>query len=574
MNRITLIWMARYFCRAVFLLLTLFASLQTQSQSQSLPDSTKRKIDSLFSQWNSVNSPGCTIGIVQGDSLIYTKSYGMANLENAIPISPETVFDMGSVSKQFTAWSILLLAKQGKLKLDDDIRMYLPWFPDLKSKITIRHLLNHTSGIRDEVQLLAIAGTRVDDVVTPDHVFKVLGKQNALNFKPGEQFLYSNSNYTMLGEIAKTVSGKSLRTFADSAIFKPLGMNNTRFLDNITEIVKGRAGSYDRVGRSTFATSILSYSAVGATGVFTTMSDMSKWVKNMYQNKITDKLIFDSLIRKGKLNNGSEIVYAGGIGVLDYKGWKMLSHNGAHAGYTSQVTVFPDLKTGIIFFSNTSDINPEKVMTMQDLLIKNSPAYKAPLPPAPADTNLAIVGDTAAYRKFMGDYASDDGRQFYFFMRNDKITWVPVNGPRQMLIKSEKDTFYARNDPSVKFVFKMDGATATVDEYWPGNHRALQKYNIKAPVPVDEIKQYVGEYFSPELNATYNIIEKDQHLVFTHSKYPDAPMYLAGPDRMFSPPYWWMKYCQVIRNDKKEIIGFEVNTDRVLHLRFNKKITN
>jgi CubicO group peptidase (beta-lactamase class C family) len=181
---------------SIFLIVTITNT--TKVFSQSIPDSTIKKIDSLFKTWNTNNSPGCAIGIVRNDSLIYAKGYGMANLEYGIPVTPETIFHMASVSKQFTAYSIVLLAKQGKLQLDDDIHKYLLWFPDLKEKITIRNLLNHTSGIRDQWQLLAISGTRLDDVITQEHIIKILGKQEALNFNPGEQYSYSNSGFTML----------------------------------------------------------------------------------------------------------------------------------------------------------------------------------------------------------------------------------------------------------------------------------------------------------------------------------------------------------------------------------------
>lgn len=154
------------------------------ANAQNLPDSITQKIDKLFSQWNNPLTPGCAIGIVRNDSLLYAKGYGMANLEYGIPITKETIFHMASVSKQFAAYSIVLLASQGKLKLEDDVRKHLPWFPDLKEKITIRHLLNHTSGIRDQWQLLAISGTRLDDVITQEHIVKILSQQKALNFKP------------------------------------------------------------------------------------------------------------------------------------------------------------------------------------------------------------------------------------------------------------------------------------------------------------------------------------------------------------------------------------------------------
>src|SRR4030095_9327431 len=245
-------------------------------------------------------------GIVRNDSLIYTKGYGSANLEYAIPNTPETIFHTASVSKQFSGWSILLLARQGKLHLDDDIHKYLPWFPDLKEKITIRNLLNHTSGIRDQWQLLAISGTRLDDVITQDQIIKILSKQQALNFKPGDKYSYSNSGYTMLAEIVRSVTGQTLRKFTDSVIFKPLGMNNTHFHDDYTEIVKNRSYSYDRTDSNHFANSILSYSNVGATSLFTNINDMSKWIMNFYDHKVGDQKDIDQLTEKGKLKSGKE----------------------------------------------------------------------------------------------------------------------------------------------------------------------------------------------------------------------------------------------------------------------------
>jgi CubicO group peptidase (beta-lactamase class C family) len=223
----------------------------------------------------------------------------MANLEYGIPVTPETIFHMASVSKQFTAYSIVLLAKQGKLQLDDDIHKYLSWFPDLKEKITIRNLLNHTSGIRDQWQLLAISGTRLDDVITQDHIIKILGKQEALNFNPGEQYSYSNSGFTMLAEIVHSISGQSLRQFTDSAIFKPLGMNNTHFHDDYTEIVKNRSYSYQRKDSIHYTNSILSYSNAGATSLFTNINDMSKWIMNFYDHKVGDQKVINLLPQKG-----------------------------------------------------------------------------------------------------------------------------------------------------------------------------------------------------------------------------------------------------------------------------------
>ena len=233
----------------------------------------------------------------------------MANLEYAIPNTASTIYHMASVSKQFTGYAIVLLAAKGKLQLDDDVRNYLSWFPDLKEKITIRHLLNHTSGIRDQWQLLAISGTRLDDVITQEHIVKILSQQRALNFKPGEKYSYSNSGYTMLAEIVKSVTGQTLRAFTDSAIFKPLGMTSTHFHDNYNEIEKNRSYSYERIDSAHFSNSVLSYSNAGATSLFTNIPDLGKWVMNFYNHKVGTQKEIDQLTdeRKAEQREGIDL---------------------------------------------------------------------------------------------------------------------------------------------------------------------------------------------------------------------------------------------------------------------------
>jgi CubicO group peptidase (beta-lactamase class C family) len=355
------------------ILFILLVSINHNMFSQSIPDSTLAKINHIFSKWDSKTSPGCVVGIIKNDSLIFAKGYGMANLEYDIANTPNTLYHMASVSKQFTAYCILLLAKQGKLNLDDDIRNYLPSFPDLKEKITIRHLLNHTSGIRDQWALLNIAGTRQDDVITQDHILKILSKQQALNFKPNEDFSYSNSGYTLLAEIIKSVSGESLRAFADAAIFKPLQMTHTFFHDDYNEIIKNRASSYSRNDSTHFSNCVLSYSTIGATGLYTTMKDMSKWIQNFYTIKAGDKtaihLLTDS---KPTLANGKSSDYAFGITNERYHGKILYKHGGADAGYRNMMYIFPTEKMGFVIFSNLADIPvAQEANELADLFIQD-----------------------------------------------------------------------------------------------------------------------------------------------------------------------------------------------------------
>ena len=546
----------------VFLFLAL-----NNTTAQSIPDSLAQKIDKLFSQWNNPNTPGCAIGVVRNDSLIYAKGYGMANLEYGIPITPETIFHMASVSKQFTAYSIVLLARQGKLRLDDDIHQYLHWFPDLKEKITIRHLLNHTSGIRDQWQLLAIAGTRLDDVITQDHIVKILSKQQALNFKPGEKYSYSNSGFTMLAEIVKAVTGQSLRRFTDSAIFKPLGMKQTHFHDDYTEIEKNRAYSYQRKNLFTFSNSVLSYSNAGATSLFTNINDLSKWVMNFYTPVAGTAADIDQLVQKGKLNNGVELNYALGISSDTYKGYKQYSHSGGDAGFRTYLTVLPELKMGFMVFSNLAEVNTyEKTYQLVDLFIKDTSAkVNADIR---MDSSRAIIKDEGRAKNFTGDFISEDGAQFSFVLRNRKLYWERY-GNSDLLYPGWKDSFSVAKSPEIKFAFSTaHDKSVLVNQYWPNNNRLLVKYTTDSIQTDKQLQMYAGLYYCPELDCKYTIVVKDHELVMTSNKYNDSKLKLAGKDHLFTD-YWWMRHLKTISANNK-ILGFEVNDGRIMHLRFNK----
>ena len=555
--------------RIWMIILTIIFECTIKTFAQSLPDSTIKKIDKLFLKWNTANSPGCTVGIVRNDSLIFSKGYGMANLEYAISNEPLTLYHMASVSKQFTAFSIILLARQGKLKLDDDIRKWLPWFPDLKEKITIRNLLNHTSGIRDQWQLLAISGTRLDDVITQEQIIKILSKQQALNFKPGDKYSYSNSGFTMLAEIVKAASGQTLRQFTDSAIFKPLGMTSTHFHDDYTEIEKYRSYSYNRKDSSHFTNAVLSYSVAGATSLFTNINDMSKWVMNFYDHKLGDQKDIDMLTQKGKLNNGKELSYALGIVSDTYHGWRQYSHSGGDAGYRTHVAVFPDLKMGFMVFSNLGDFNPgEKVYAMADFFIKDTTAKKEKIEKDQRDSAAAVLKDTSSIKKFTGNYIGEEGLPFIFDIRNSQLHYHIYN-ENNFLIKESKDTFSIPQAPEIKFIFGIQGKDTTVDLITPDQMFHLKKY-IKDTLQTDEIlKTYTGVYYCPELDCKYGIVLKDHHLILTNSKYNDAKLTFIGKDHLTNDN-WWINHLMMKRDSKNNIIGFEVNSGRIMHLKFNK----
>lgn len=554
--------------KSVTLLLLCFTTTATL-YAQSIPDSITKKIDSLFTKWNTPNSPGCTIGIVRNDSLIYAKGYGQANLEYGIANTPETIFHMASISKQFTATAIILLARQGKLSLEDDIRKYLPWFPDMKKKTTIRNLLNHTSGIRDQWQLLAISGTRLDDVITQEHIVKILSKQTALNFNPGEKYSYSNSGFTMLAEIVKKVSGQSLRSFTDSAIFKPLQMNSTHFHDDYTEVEKNRSYSYERKDSAHFTNAILSYSNAGATSLFTNIPDMSKWIMHFDDAAPANQELIRLLTQKGKLNNGKELSYACGIVVDTYKGWKQYSHGGADAGYRTYISVLPDLKMGFVVFSNLGDFDAGgKAYAIADLFVKDTTQKKEAEKKTPRDSAAAILTNEPHWKKFAGHYIGEDGLPFSFDIKNHQL-FYHIYSESNFLINDRKDTFSIPEAPAIKFVFTTNKTDTICDITTPDQAYHLKKY-IQDTVQTDAVlRPYAGTYYCAELDCKYGISLKDHHLVLTNAKYNDAALTLVNRDHLTNDN-WWINHLKITRNSKGGITGFEVNSGRIMQLKFAK----
>ncbi len=537
-------------------------------QAQNLPPYLIHRVDSLFADWNNA-TPGCVVGIVRNDSLIYEKGYGMANLEYDIPNTPATPYDVGSISKQFTAYCIILLAQQHKLNLDDDVHKYINWLA-INDKITIRNLLNHTSGIRDYFQLLAIAGKSPDDAFTQQLAIHILSKQQTLNNKPGEKFLYSNSNYLLLAEIIKKVSSKTLRQFADSAIFKPLKMDNAYFSDNYTEIQKNRAYSYNQTDSAHYAKAFATDADVGPGNLFCNVEDMAKWVTNFYNTSAGNTVTIKTLTQKGKLNNGTEISYAAGINVSNYRGWTMYVHSGESAGFNTCVSIFPERKMGFIVFANLGNINAaSKNFAIADLFLQNKEREQAAIPSVSVDSNVAITKNISVIQKYTGKYMADDGALFEFVLKNKRL-YAMQNNDSELLIKDNQDTFYETSSLDKKFVFSTTSSGAKIaDEYWSKHSRRLYLSNKDFVLSNDKLKVYEGIFYCAELACIYRISIHNHQLMLSSNLYDDTPMWFDGNDNLFTD-FWWMFHLQMTPNKQHQITGFEVNSNRVLHLLFTK----
>jgi CubicO group peptidase (beta-lactamase class C family) len=358
------------------------------------PAGWQAAVDDVFAKWDRRDSPGCAAAVYQDDKIVYERGYGSADLEHAIPITPATVFYAGLVSKQFTAFAAALAIQQGRLGLDDPIRKHLPELPAYADAVTVRHLVHHTSGLRDFYTLLSIAGRRQDALFDNASILRLTARQTALNFAPGDDYLYSNTGYTLLAIVIGRAAKSTFGEFAQEQIFKPLDMSITHFGDDVTRLVKDRAYGYTWGSRGEPRLDTPGGERVGAGGLFTNVRDLLRWDQNFYSGKVGGKALIDRVQTPGVLNSGSALTYAWGLQVGTYRGLRVVEHSGSLGGYRAHLARYPDRHVSVAVLCNLGVIAPGSlVQQIADVVI----GERFPQPkPARGQTGGAGTGGAQA----------------------------------------------------------------------------------------------------------------------------------------------------------------------------------
>lgn len=424
------------------------------SYAQSPEEAIERRVDSLFAKYNS-DTPGVTVAVVKGGEIIFRKGYGMANLEYDIPVSPQTVFLVGSVSKQFTAFSIYLLAHQGKLSLDDDIRTYLPELPDFGKSITIKHLCYHTSGLKEQLALLSFSGWRMDEYISNEQILEIISRQRHLNFEPGSKFQYSNTNYTLLAEIVERVSGERFSSFVRRNIFKPLEMTNSQFYDDNERLIKNRAYSYDYEDGA-YKKEKLNNVYVGSTGLYTTVEDLAKWSDNFYHPKAGDTTLIRKFNKPATLDNGKPallskelfVQHAKGQFFRNYRGVNTYIHTGGDAAFKAFFGRFPEKELSIIALSNDGSFVAYPMgMQIAEFYLKDELLPEQPTEDIPKSTeddfDMATSKELTGY---VGKYYSTELLTGYeLILKDNKLVMTHIRLKDMVLTQTGESKFSGVN---------------------------------------------------------------------------------------------------------------------------------
>jgi len=539
--------------------------------SSAIADKKTDAVDKLFSQWDKKYSPGCALAVVKDGKIIYKQGYGLANLELNIRVTPQSVFYIGSVSKQFVTMCITLLAKQKKLSLDDDIRKFVPELPDYGHPITVRHLIHHTSGLRDYLSLLGIAGIDYG-TYHQDDVVELIARQRELNFAPGEEYLYSNSGYFLLALIVERASGKGLREFAEENIFKPLGMKNSHFHDDYRMLIKNRASGYFPAENGRYRNFISTFDCVGSGGLFTSVEDLFLWDQNFYHHKVGGKDLIDLMHTKGKLNSGEELDYAFALVIGKYKGLKTVSHGGALGGYRSALIRFPENNFSVICLSNLSSFNPIRLSRqVADIYLADKFIEEKAKPEAkPAEKVKFITLPKKKLQEKKGAYIDpEDGAVIKLSLRGNTLI-LEMYGQRFSLAaisETEFKVLKAPVDTVIKFEKQKKGKPMLMHIFRDAEKSdTYESFKPAEPTP-GQLKEYTGDYYSDELQVTFRLALKEGNLHFIHKNAAESPLQPTLQDKFTVRGY----RINFIRDEEKKLTGFTLDAGRVKNLRFDKK---
>jgi CubicO group peptidase (beta-lactamase class C family) len=399
--------------RTVLVLLSFALALGAGVAAQR-PPAWAPQADAIFADVADPGAAGCAMAVYRDGRIVYERGYGIADLEHDVPITPASVFYVGSLSKQFTAFAVALAASEGKLSIDDDVRKWLPELPDYGTRLDVGHLLHHTSGLRDYNTLFDIAGRRNDEAFDNQIVLGIIARQRALNFPPGEQYLYSNSGYVLLSHIVERATGTPLAAYAKTRIFEPLGMRDTQFYDDVTRVVKNRAFAYERTAAGGVRDNTPHSQRTGAGGVLTTVRDLLAWDNNFYEPKVGTKALIAAMQQPGALKSGKPLTYAYGLQIDKYRGLPIVEHGGSLGGYRAHLIRFPVERTSVACLCNFGTSDPGgRARRVADAVLRDRFTSAAPSRTAAgapdARAGGSVVKLTAEQiRQYVGRYDSEE----------------------------------------------------------------------------------------------------------------------------------------------------------------------
>ena len=520
-------------------------ALAAPAAARAEPVAPVQRVDALFARWNRQTTPGCTLEVQQNELVLARRAYGSADLEHGAPIRETSVFEAGSVSKQFTAATILLLAEDGRLNLDDDVRRYVPELPDYGTPIRLRHLLNHTSGLRDWGAIAALTGwPRGTAAYDMDDVIAIIVRQKKLNFAPGSEYSYSNSGYNLLAIVVARVSGTTFASFTAERLFRPLGMNATGWRTDFRRIQPGRAIAYAARGQI-YEQDMPFENSIGNGGLLTTVGDLSRWSAALLGNRV-GRNVAAELAQRGTLSDGTSIRYARGLMVGSLGGVPELSHTGVTASYHAWLGLYPSARLSIALLCSAGDANAP-VLGQSVAAIFLPPIKATPRPPA-------------------ASVAAQQWAGLYLDAHDQPLTLVDDHGALRIagggtLFPLSADRFRLGDDSEIALA--PTGTAQLVTPDGPVRYRRI------APPPASVgLAPYAGRFASEEVGAVYQVTVVNREIRLKLESRPQIELRarLVGAD-LFEAQGAIVRY---LRGAGGAIDGLAISVPRAFDVRFDR----
>jgi CubicO group peptidase (beta-lactamase class C family) len=545
------------------------------------PGTDQERVDRIMADYTGSETPGVVVAVVRDGRVVFQRGYGMANLSHGVPFTPDTRTNIGSTSKQFTAFAIGLLEERGRLSLDDDVRTHLPEIPDLGETVTLRHLMTHTSGYREFLNALAVGGWRLDrgDHIERDEIFTVVQRQPALQNSPGAEYNYNNTGYALLAEVVARVTGESFPDWMRTNVFEPVGMTATMVRANPRQIVPNSAQGYVPAGEGVFYEVMDIGSSMGAGGVYTTVGDLALWMRNLGTGEVGGPALMERMTTRNVLTTGDTTSYAMGLMVMNSRGLRVIQHGGGDAAHRSTFVYYPQLDAGLIVQSNYGGFDnslPGRIaevffgehMTPLEGTVAAEPAVPA------ADPALAEVFDPEAYDPaqfdaYVGRYALDVQPQFVltFWREEGRLLSRATGQPVVELRPTSDSTFTVVGIPAnLTFHRGEAGAVTGLTLHQNGDHHATRLTDDEEPAV--DLSPYRGRYYSAEFETVYTVVVEDDQLVLRHRRQQPITLRHSGGDA-FAGTFPFAR-VEFERGDDGAVVAFRADAGRATGMLFER----
>lgn len=536
-----------------------------------------KRVDQLMAVHTNMESPGAVIAVIEKGEVAFAKAYGLANLTYQLPFTLETLNNIGSTSKQFTCFAIVLLAREGKLTLDDDVRTHIPELKDFGKTVTLRHLMTHTSGYREFLNLVSMAGRRLDkgDYISRDELIAIVQRQPELQNDPGKEWNYNNTAFGLLAMVVERVSGETFPDWMRENVFKPLGMDNSFVRSHSMEVIPNSALGYVGNSEGGFDEGRDLSAAMGAGAIYTTIGDLAKWIKNFKTESLGGKDVFQEMTTRFVIEEGDTTAYALGLFVDKHNGLKRVHHGGADLAHRSMLAYYPEIDAAVITQSNSALFPRNLASEIAELFFEAHMTIEE-------EETVAVVDSTPFnpeeyepenFDKFVGKYELEAAPGFIldFTREEDKFYSQATGQARLEIVPTSDSTFKLLVvEASLTFHQNKDGKVETLTLHQNGNHLAKRVQEAPWAPDVSELATYTGRFFSSELETFYELTVKDSNLVIQHRRMDDISL-TPGKEDVFRAGYP-VAELNFIRNDAGEITALEASNGRTRGVRFEKQL--